>query len=267
MSDFITFQNSGNEYGYFFNWNHAFLLLGSMILVIFFTLYYERQSRTAQRIFVGIITFILVALEVARIYWRYRYLEYNGQYLSFLSVTGLDFFTLSLWLSIPLLIIGVIVIGKRDYAFGLSFIFAVGSLASVVTTIYPVGLNTNFSVVHCYNLIWFLEHSFLCMLGFILAISRWVAARDFLDLWGGVLSLLFFGGVCIGLNYLFGWENNLFYVASCPLFESLGIYLPFPVHFILLGAFLFVFQIIIYLPFRLFENWRNKAIVNGTYHN
>ena len=267
MNSFITFQNSGNEYKYFFNLNHVFLLLGSMIIVIFFTLYYERQSRTAQRIFVGIITLLLVLLEAARIYWRYKYLEYNGGDLSFLNVTALDSFTLSLWLSVPLLFIGVIIMGKRDYAFGLSFIFAVGSLASIITTIYPVGLNENFSFYHCYNLIWLMEHAFLCMLGFILAISRWVAARDFLDLWGGVLSLVFFGAVCIGLNYAFGWDCNLFYVKSCPIFESLGISLPFPVHFLLLGAFLFVFQIIIYLPFRIFESWRNKAIINGTYHN
>ena len=267
MNDFISLENTGENYSFFFNSSHMFIIFSSLLLIAFFMVYYERQSRKSQRIFVGITTALLVLLEGARIYWRYLYLSKNGESLSFLSITGLDFFTLSLWISIPLLIVGVIIMGKRDYAFGLNFIFSVGSLAAVITLIYPVGLNSNFPFYHCYNLIWLLERTFLCMLGFILAVSKWISAREFLDLWAGILSLGFFGGVCVFLNVIVGWKNNLFYVARCPIFEELSIYLPFPIHFLLLGAFLIMFQLILFLPFRLFERRRNKLIEQGKYHN
>lgn len=267
MNEFISLENTGAEYSFFFNASHMFIIFSSLILIIFFMVYYERQSRKSQRVFVGVVTGLLFALEVARIYWRYLYLSRNGGDLSFVSITGLDFFTLSLWISIPLLVVGVFIMGKRDYVFGLNFIFSVGSLASVITLIYPVGMNSNFPFYHCYNLIWLLQRTFLCMMGFTLAVSKWISAREFLDLWAGILSLGFFGGICIFLNVIFGWSGNLFYVASCPIFEELGIYLPFPIHFLLLGAFLIMFQLILFLPFRLFERTRSKLIEQGKYHS
>ena len=266
MDTFITFKHSEETFEYFYNANHFFLLFSSLILIIFYTMYYERKSKKSQRVFIGISTFILIALEASRIVWRYYYLQYHGGDLSFLNVVQLDFFTLALWISIPLLIVGLLTMGKRDYIFGLSFVFAVGALASIITLVYPTGLNCNFPFYHSYNLTWLLERIILCTLGFILAISRWIDARDFLAHWGGILSLIFFGAVAIAINYGFGWDINLFYVVSCPPFEELGVVLPFPVHFLLLGAFLFVFQFIMYLPFRLFENYRNRLIIKGKYH-
>lgn len=267
MEQFITFKHTEDSFEYFFNANHIFLLFSSLILIIFFTMYYERRNKKAQYIFVCFATLILIALEAARIVWRYNYLKYHVGDLSFVSVTGLDFFTLALWISIPILLVGILTMRKRDYIFGLSFVFAVGALASIMTLIYPTGLNAHFPFYHAYNLIWLFERIILCMLGFILAISRWIPARDFLDLWGGILSLVFFGAVAIGLNFAFGWDSNLLYVVSCPAFEEVGVFLPFPVHYLLLGSFLFVFQLIMYLPFRLFENYRNKMIMKGKYHD
>lgn len=266
MDWFYTFENGEEQISYFNNVNHYIMLFLALVVIIFFTMYYERKSRKRQRIFVGFLTFLLIALEGARLCWRYLYLRYNSLPVNFLSVTGLDFFTLCLYISFPLLIAAVVTMGKKDYTFGLSFIFAMGALSAIITLIYPVNLNAYQELYHAYNLIYLLERTALITAGFILAISRNISATEFLDLWGGLLSIATFGGVAMFLSWILGWSKNLFYMASCPIFESAGVSLPFPLHIIMLGIFLFLFQLIMYLPFRLYEVWRNNAIMAGRYH-
>ena len=267
MNWFYTFENSEEQISYFNNINHYIMLFAALILIIFFTMYYERKSRKRQRIFVGFLTFFLIAMEAARLYWRYNYLQHHSMEISILSVTGLDFFTLCMYISIPLLITAVVSMGKKDYTFGLSFIFAMGALSGIITLIYPVGMHTYGELYHAYNLIYLFERTTLVTAGFILAISRNISATEFLDLWGGLLSIAAFGGFAMLLSWVFGWNNNIFYMASCPIFESAGVSLPFPLHIVMLGIFLFLFQLIMYAPFRIYEVWRNKAIMSGKYHS
>ena len=266
MNWFYTFEDGEEKINFFNNLNHYIMLFVSLIVIIFFTMYYERKSRKKQRIFVGFLTFFLICLEAARLYWRYLYLDYNSLPINFLSVTGIDFFQLCMYISIPLLIAAVVTMGKKDYTFGLSFIFAMGALSGIITLIYPINLNIYQELYHAYNLIYVFERTTLITAGFILAISRNIAATEFLDLWGGLLSIATFGGVAMLLSWLLGWSKNLFYMASCPIFESAGVSLPFPLHIVMMGVFLFIFQLIMYLPFRLYEVWRNKAIMAGKYH-
>lgn len=266
MDSFYSFDITGEPKNYFYSGNHFFMLLVSLVLIIFFTMLYERKSRRRQRIFVGVVTALLFLLEIARLCWRYYFLKANSMEITFISLTGIDFFQLCLYISLPLLILAVVCMKKKDYTFGLSFIFAMGALSGIISLIYPVGVNVYHEFYHAYNLIYMLERIGLITCGFILAISRNISATEFLDLWGGLLSIATFGAFAVGLNFILGWENNLFYVSSCLIFEELGVYLPFPLHLIMLGIFLFLFQLVMYLPFRLYEKWRNKAIMEGRYH-
>lgn len=266
MDDIFSFD-MGSEKSYFLSGNHFFMLFVALILSIFFTMYYERRSKKAQTIFVGIVTGLLILLEVGRLIYKYLFLQKNGLEINFISLTRPDFFQLCFYISLPLLILAVVIMRRKDYVFGLSFIFAMGALSGIITLIYPINVNIYGDFYNIYNLIYLLERTGLITLGFILAISRFIAARDFLDLWGGVLSIVTFGAVALALSLILGWGRNLFYMQSCPIFEEAGVFIPFPLHLLVLGAFLFLCQIVLYAPFRIYENWRNKAIQEGRYHS
>ncbi len=259
MNKFISFENSETQFSYFFNKNHFLLLLISLVIVIFFSMYFARQKTKVQKIFVFFIGFLLITIEGLRIFWRYRYLEYNNLDLSFLNVVNLDFFTLSLWISIPLIIVGSFLKTKKNHnIFGLNFVFNITMLAGIITMIYPEGINHNFDFYHCYNLAFTLIRSFSIMLGLFFAFAKWISVSEFLDLWKSILSLIVFGVFCIALAFLLGKDFNLFYVNYCPIFESLGIYISFPWHILILGTFLFVFQVLLYLPFRIHQKLKYK---------
>ena len=153
MNNFITYENSTTELDYFFNKNHFLILLISLVVIIFFSMYAQRQRTKFQKIFVFFVCLIITILEALRIYWRYNYLSYNNQSLDFVNVTNLDFFTFSLWISIPLIFLGSILKKKKLHnVFGLNFVFSVTMLAGIITLIYPAGINPNFEFYHCYNL-------------------------------------------------------------------------------------------------------------------
>lgn len=259
MNKFTTYEHSASAFNYFFNKNHFLILLISLVVIIFFSMYAQRQKTKFQKGFVFIVGIIIIILEALRIYWRYGYLNYHNQSLDFLNVVGLDFFTLSLWISIPLIFLGAILKKKKLHnVFGLNFVFSVTMLAGIITLIYPEGINPNFDFYHCYNLIFTLLRSLVIMLSLFFAFARWILVAEFLDLWKSFISLVFFGIICVAISYFVGFEHNLFYVSYCPIFESLGIYLEFPYHLIVLGTFLFVFQTVIYLPFRIHRKIKKK---------
>lgn len=259
MEKFISFENSDTSYSYFFTKNHFLLLLISLVIIIFFSMYFARQKTKVQKIFVFLIGLILAAIEGLRIFWRYKYLEFNNSDLSFLNVVNLDFFTLALWISIPLIFIGSFIkTKKKENVFGLNFVFNITMLAGIITLIYPEGINHNFDFYHCYNLAFTLVRSLSIMLGLFFAFAKWIFVAEFLDLWKSILSLIIFGVFCVGLAYILGRETNLFYINYCPIFESLGIYVSFPWHILILGVFLFVFQVLLYLPFRIHRRIKNR---------
>jgi len=261
VNKFLTYENTNSNIDYFFNQNHFLLLLISLVIIIFFAMYSSRQKLKYQKIFTFCVGVLLIVIESLRIYWRYKYLQYNGESLDFINIVQLDFFTLSLWISLPLIIVGSFLKNKKNHnVFGLSFVFSVAMLGAIITLIYPVGVNTNFEFYHCYNLMFTLLRSLIIMLGIFFALAKWISVTQFLDLWKAIISLLVFLVACFALYYVFGASNNLFYIEYCPLFESLGVHLPFPWHLFVLGAFLFVFQIIIYLPFRINYYVKNKHV-------
>lgn len=259
MDKFITFSHSGEEFGYFFTKNHFLLLFISLVVIIFFSMYFSRQKTKVQKIFVGVSFFVLLVLEGLRIFWRYKYLEFHGLSLDFISVTSLDFFSLSLWISLPLILIGAIIKNKKNHSvFGLNFVFNITMLAAIITLIYPEGININFDFFHCYNLMYTLERSLIVMLGLFFAFAKWISVAEFKDLWKSLLSLFVFGIICITIGFVMGEEINLFYVFNCPLFDSLGIYMAFPWHLLVIAAFLFVFQIFLYIPFNTAKRMKYK---------
>lgn len=252
---FWSYENSETQVSYMFNENHILLLMIALVIIIFFSMYVSRQKLKFQKIFIFVSTILLIGLEIVRIVWRYNYLKYNGQSLDFFNVVQMDFFTLALWISIPLLLLGVFLKKKNSSnIFGLSFVFSISMLAGIISLVYPVGVNTNFEFYHVYNLVFVLLRSILIMLGFSLAFCHWISVGEFLDLYRGIFSLISFGIVCMIVGILAGVENNIMYISYCPLFESLGIYLSFPFQYLMLGVFLFIIQIILYLPFRL-HSW------------
>lgn len=251
MNKFFSLETADTQIDYLFNKNHYILLLISLIVIIFFSMYLSRQRHKVQKISVFVIGIILLILESLRIFWRYKFLQTNNMDLSFSNVVDLNFFTLSLWISLPLIFIASIKKEKKKTVFGLDFVFSVATLIGIITLIYPQGINTNFEFYHCYNLMYALIRSFIIMLGFMFAFTKWISVENFLDHWKGLLWLAIFGIICISLGFILGSQNNLFYVSFYPLFESIGIHLSFPWHLLMLGCFMFIFQILLYCPFRI----------------
>lgn len=258
VNKFISFENADTQIDYLFNKNHYLLLLISLIVIIFFSMYLSRQKHKVQKISVFIVALLLIILEGLRIFWRYKYLQANNMNMGFANVVDLGFFTLSLWIDIPLIIIASIKKEKKKQVRGLDFVFSVSALISIINLIYPQGINTNFEFYHCYNLIFALTRSLVIMLAFVFAFAKWISVNKFLDHWKGLLCLAAFGIICVALGMILGAQNNFFYVDSCPLFDSIGIHLPFPWHLTMLACFFFVFQILLYLPFRLHNYFKNK---------
>jgi predicted tellurium resistance membrane protein TerC len=221
-------------------------------------MYLSRQKHKTQKISVFIFGLLLLILEGLRIFWRYKYLQFNKLDMSFYNVVDLNFFTLSLWVTIPLVLIASFRKQKKKTVRGLDFVFSIASIIAIINLVYPQGLNTNFEFYHCYNLIYALSRSLVIMLGIMFAVSKWISVSKFLDHWKGLLSLLVFGIICIALGFILGTQHNLFYIEFCPVFDNIGIHLSFPWHLLMLGCFFFVFQIIFYLPFRIISHFKNK---------
>ena len=126
MNKFTSYEHSATTFDYFFNKNHFLILLISLVVIIFFSMYAQRQRTKFQKGFVVIVGLIIVILEALRIYWRYGYLNYHNQSLDFLNVVGFDFFTLALWISIPLIFLGAAIKKKQLHnVFGLNFVFSI----------------------------------------------------------------------------------------------------------------------------------------------
>lgn len=260
MEKFISFNNIEEKISYLFNKNHYLLLLCSLIIIIFFSMYLSRQRHKVQKGSVVFIALFLIILEGLRIFWRYKYLEANYQSLDFLNVTNLDFFTVSLWLSIPIILISAFTKKKgKPASKALNFVFGVTTLFGIITLIYPVNINANFEFWHCYNLIYLLARSLVCMLGLMLVFAKWISVSNFLDMWKSLFSLLFFGIACFVSAYFFAPQTNLFFINNFPIFDSIGIHLPFPWHIVMLGAFLFIFQVVIHLPFIIRQRIKYKG--------
>ncbi len=249
---FFSFENSANKIDYFFNKNHFVMLFVSLVIVIFFSMYISRQKLKNQKIAVFVVSLLLLILEGLRLFWQVKYLQHNNKELTFLSITNLDLFTLSFWISLPIIFIASFAknrIGQK--VFGLDFVFSVCCLFAIITLVYPVNINTNFEIFHVYNICYVLIRSLVVMISFVFAFSRWIKVFDFLDLYKALLSLIFMGGFCLAVSYLLNASTNLFYMDYFPVFESLGIYLSFPFNTLCLGLFIFVLQIFLYLPFRI----------------
>lgn len=259
MNSFITIENTNNNIEYFFTKQHFIILLISLVIIVFFSMYATRQRFKFQKIFVIISAILLFLLEAGRIIWRYFYLQNNNQSLSFLSVTDLSFYTLSLYISLPLILISTLTKkDKKHKTFGLAFVFSISSIVAITNLIYPTFFNTNFDFYHIYNLFSVLTRAITIMLGFFFILSKWIGTNRFLDLWKWFLSLVFFGVVCVIVYFVLGQPNNLFYLEYVPLFESLGIYLNFPLQFILIGIFIFALQFLFFIPFYVYKKVKNK---------
>ncbi len=232
---------------------HIAVILCCMVVIIFFSMLVSRHEFLRQRIFVGICAGLLVALEVVRIVFRCKYLESIDEKATFLNATNLDGFVLSMWVSIILLIFAVI--KKKDIhtkTFGLDFVFSISALIAIATIIYPVRVVESLPIYDVNNLAYYVSRSIIVMVALMMAFTGWIRVQNVLDLWQGVASLVAFGLLCYATAKI-GFEGtNLFYVESCPLFVSLGINLPAPFHYLMIGTFFFAGQMILYLPFRIY---------------
>lgn len=259
MNYFISLQKSQNQISYFFNKNHFLILLLSLVIIIFFSMYVTRQNTKKQKNAVFFITFILVLLEGLKIFWNYKFLQYNNEQLNFFSVTNLDFFTLSLYISIPILLFSAFYKKKNKHnIYILNFVFDVCGLFAVISLIYPVNINTYFEFYHCYNLIYMLQRSFVIMLSLTFVFAKWITVENFLDLWKSLLSLAFLFVACYIVSCFNLSSINVFYFNYVPVFESLGLHLIYPWHIVLMFAFLFIFQVVLHLPFFILKSYKIK---------
>lgn len=258
MENILSLDNS-NKVNYMFTTNQYVLLLIGLVIVVFFSLYFVRKKFSYQRIFVLVVSIFLIIFETLRIVWRYLYLKNNFEELSLVNIVDLNFSTICVWLTI---LISLFAFFQKKYqnknVFGLSFVFNIATLICFFSLVYPIGLNDNFEFYHCYNLLFTLTRTLVILLGVSFACSGWISVDKFLDEWGGFLSLLFFGVVCFSLGKFLGDSSNLLYVNYLPLFEDVGMNFDSPFHYIILGVFFFIFQTIIYTPFRIHNYLKNK---------
>ncbi len=259
MNKFWTYSSIENQQSYLFDKNHILMILVSLVIIIFFSMYASRQKLKYQKIFTAIILTIIVVLEIIKIIFRYFYLKANNEELSFLNVVEFDLFTISLWISVPLILVAIFTKNKyKNNLILLNFVFFVTNLSAIITVIYPIGLNQNFQIYHIYNLIYFLIRSLVVMLSLFFIFSNWLQINKFLDLWKAFFSLLFLCLVCSLLGLLIGKEVNLFYINYCPLFENMGIHLGYPFNYLMIGVFFFVLQILLFLPFYVYSNFKYR---------
>ena len=260
MRDFITLQKSGNTFLYFFSKQHFLILLISLVFIIFFSMYITRQKLHSQKIAVVILSSLFIILECLKIFWRYKFLQFNNENLSFENVTNLDFFTLSLWISVPLCIYyGITKKKESKNSVLLYFVFSLATLFGIITLVYPNNINTNFDFYHCYNLIYILEHSIIITLGFVFAFSRWISTKKFLDLGKALLCNISFLIIAYLLGHFAFSGTNTFYVEYSYIFDYIGVHIGFPLHYIVLCFFIFLFQIFIFLPFFISQNKKKRG--------
>jgi len=254
MENFLSLDNLSNV-NYMFTTNQYVLLLIGLVIVVFFSLYFVRKKFSYQRLFVLVINIFLIIFETCRIIWRYYYLKHNLEELSFVNIVDLNFSTICVWLTIFFSLFAFFIKRYEDKkVFGLSFVYSVASLVCFISLIYPLGFNSNFEFYHCYNLLFTLTRALVILLGVSFACSGWISVGKFLDEWSGFISLLFFGVLCFSLGKVLGDSSNLLYVNFIPLFENIGLNLVSPAHYLVIGVFFFIFQSIIYTPFR-FHNY------------
>lgn len=232
---------------------HIAVILCCMVVIIFPSMFVSRHDFSRQRLFVAICTGLLVAVEVVRIVFRCNYLRSHDEQVTFLAATNLDGFVLSMWVSVVLLLVAVV--KKRDAKtriFGLDFVFSVAAVLAIATIVYPVGAVEGLPIYDVNNLAFYISRSIVVMVALMLAFTGWISVQNALDLWRAVGSLVVFGLLCFAVAKLGFAGSNLFYVESCPFFVSLGINLPAPLHYFMLGVFFFAGQMILYLPFRIY---------------
>lgn len=232
---------------------HIAVILCCMVVIIFFSMLVSRHEFSKQRLFVAICTGLLIAIEVVRIVFRCKYLKSVDEKATFLTATNLDGFVMSMWVSIVLLLIAVI--KKKDVktkTFGLDFVFSISALLAIATIIYPVGVVESLPIYDINNLAFYISRSIIVMVALMMAFTGWISVQNALDLWRGVVCIIVFGVLCFVVSKMGFAGTNLFYVESCPFFVSLGINLPAPFHYLMIGLFFFVGQMILYLPFRIY---------------
>lgn len=258
MNYILSLDNYANV-NYMFTTNQYVLLLFGLVIVVFFSMYFVRKKFAYQKIFVLVIIIFLILFEIFRIVWRYLYLQHNLANLSFNNIVDLNFSTICIWLTIIISLFAFF--QKKNItkkSFGSSFVFNVASLVCFISMVYPIGLNSNFEFYHCYNLLFTLTRTLVILLGVSFACSGWISVGKFLDEWSAILSILFFGTLCFIVGKIFGDALNLLYVNYLPLFEDVGMSFPSPIHYLLIGLFFFIFQLIIYSPFRLYNYLKYK---------
>jgi hypothetical protein len=258
MSSFWAFESSG-VFDYMFTTNQYVLLLIGLVISVFFSMYFCHKNFQYQRVSVLLTAVFLTIFEIGRIVWRYFYLQKAGQDLSFVNVVDLSFSTISIWLTIFICFVAFFQKkSEQKKVFGLSFVFNVAMISCAISLIYPIGLNGNFEFYHIYNLLYTLIRALVIMLGLSFAGSGWISTEEFVDEWSGILSLAFFGAMCYFAGIIFGNSTNLLYVNFLPLFEEIGMSVPAPFQYLLMGLFFFIIQTIFYTIFRIYKHIKKR---------
>lgn len=247
---FWTYETT-DKVNYFFNKNHLVVILFSLVIIVFFSMYACRKSLKFQRITITVFFLLAVVLQALKFLWRYKFLENTGEQITFLKVVEPNFFLLSFVVSVPIILFAILMKKREDSrTFGLSFVYNVATLNGIISLIYPSFLNENFEIYHFCNLSSVLVRCFVITIGMTVALSHWIPLGEYLNLYRAIFSLLFFGIICAILGFVLKGDN-LFYIDYCPIFETLGLDIGFPYQYCVLGVFLFMFQCVMYLPWQI----------------
>lgn len=260
MSNFWNMSTGKTFADYFLSKNYYATLLVCLVLIIFLTMFISRKSFKTQKIFLIIATTLLVAFEGLRIFWRYNFLVANNLEITFFNLTNLDITTLAIWITVPILLFNIF--ARKEYegkSFLMHFIFSVANLLCIISLIYPLNINTNGAFYEFYNLVYGLERSIVISVAFISMIANWIDVEEYNSLGHALLSTIILAVLCVGIKYISGVPENIFFTNQFLPFEEMGVFLSPPWHFILMWVFAFLLEtMVLYLPSRLIKKARKN---------
>ena len=243
----------------YFDLKHILVIFGCMFFFIFFAMLFARKSKKVQRVMLVLNTIFLTLLEAGRIVWRYFYLKDTAQPLTFWNIINFDLYTVTLWISIIILYCCVFRDPtKKACQLGYSFIFSVASIPAMFGLLYPEGMYSMFPLYHFSNLQFLIAHSILLLIALLLAITDWLQNEKFEDIWYALFSLIIVGVVGVAIYFASRETLNIMYMQYCPLFEDLGLSVPWPWHIFIMGMFYFVAQLLLYVPFEIHRKIKNR---------
>ncbi len=244
---------------YTFTWRHLIIFFAVMFYIMLFSMLFCRKEQKTQKIFLILSAVFLLVLEIIRMVWNQQMLKASGETLTFWNITEMDLFRLTLWVSIPAILIGAIAGRDKKFSqFMLNFVFSVAAVAAIFDILAPAALDgSHYHIYHFINLEYLISRATVITVAMSIASTNWLD-NSIDDMWMAILSLVVIVGLGVAIYFASNELVDVIYVASCPIIEAAGIYIASPWHLTVVAVFFFGAQVMMYLPFDIYNRKKGK---------